>query len=1065
MNNLNIEVLSASAGTGKTYTLVERFYEALTVDKVRPHAVIATTFTVAAAQELTERTRIKLYKEGKTQLAFEILQSKFGTVNSICDYLVRRYAFYAGVSPQLEVISETEQKLFFKKASSAVLAKYVNKIEAICRRFAFNYGYSSKSNWQDDVNSLVDIIRNNNMPEEDIETGRKRSIQTMLNMLGGTNGISSKEFIKNLIKILDKTIKQVEESHDEEHPKIHELIDNLREFKKILESGYFGYNELHKMGKHQITGGTKLNAKYNPMLEEFNRAASNYRAYQQLHDDIEEYISTIYSSAAECLEGYNDYKMKRGLIDFIDQEVLALKILDHKEVQRDIADNLDLLLVDEFQDTSPLQLEIFLKLSSLAKKSIWVGDPKQSIYGFRDADPRLMAAVVKQFDKKTGQKILSDSWRSRPSLIRFFNRYFSSSFAEEYPEEKVKLKVRRKNAEKNEKEMSEPVTVLHLEGKSNAVFINKLALYIKEIINKKLKVDVKDEGSLRLAKPSDIAVLCRSNDECQKVSEYLAQYGVDSVIARSGLLKTPEGRFFLSALRFVIDANDSLARAELYVLHEGKEKDLEWLKSRLQYINNKPEDSYNETWLDDYSIIKILENLRKRSVDYTVTEMARAVIENTDLRAIAASWPNSSQRQTNIDKLNSYAAEFEDMCLQTNSPATLSAFYLWLQSISNDSDEQGTVYSDNCVNILTYHKSKGLEWPIVFLMSLSNEARNPFWEFSILDERKNINLKNILSERYPMFFPWFMGTKNLKVEWLQSEVEKYGQYDKMVEDSLKEDKRLLYVGMTRARDYCIMPVYKNNISWVERCNEQDEESYLFLNDETIKSLQTEDGEVLISHVSDFEAEPAETIESNTRVWFSKRSGVKEFENYYVQPSQQHEVSGAKAGDIILYSKHLTIKNKPDIDLLGAALHAFLAWDNAEEEKSLRHEKLKTLLKPAGLENSLDLEEVLKQSEEFHEKLKEQFNIVKINKEWPLMMKNKGQLINGIVDMILHTNEGIVIIDHKSSPGPKDKWPEKSVQYAGQLACYKQMLEASLGKKVTGTYINFFVSGGYIEVKV
>jgi ATP-dependent exoDNAse (exonuclease V) beta subunit len=94
------------------------------------------------------------------------------------------------------------------------------------------------------------------------------------------------------------------------------------------------------------------------------------------------------------MEEYQRYKKERGLIDYTDMEVLIVHLLDQPRVRTVLAGELDLLMVDEFQDTNPMQLEIFLKLSGMVDQAIWVGDPKQSIYGFRDAEPSLMKAVI-----------------------------------------------------------------------------------------------------------------------------------------------------------------------------------------------------------------------------------------------------------------------------------------------------------------------------------------------------------------------------------------------------------------------------------------------------------------------------------------------------------------------------------------------------------------------------------------------------------------------------------------------------------------------------------------------
>ena len=119
---------------------------------------------------------------------------------------------------------------------------------------------------------------------------------------------------------------------------------------------------------------------------------------------------------------YQEFKKKRGLIDFVDQEQLLLKALDLPDVSNVLQEELDLLLVDEFQDTSPIQLALFLKLAEAATETVFVGDVKQAIYGFRGSDPELMQAVLKTVEKEGGRKeVLGKSYRSRGHLVEYTN--------------------------------------------------------------------------------------------------------------------------------------------------------------------------------------------------------------------------------------------------------------------------------------------------------------------------------------------------------------------------------------------------------------------------------------------------------------------------------------------------------------------------------------------------------------------------------------------------------------------------------------------------------------------
>jgi ATP-dependent helicase/nuclease subunit A len=1060
---MNIEVLSASAGTGKTFTLVERLYAALTSEAVRPQAVMGTTFTVAAAQELTERVRVKLFAEGKTDLALQVRQANFGTVNSICDYLVRRYAFSAGVSPELEVLGENEQRLFFTEAAQPVLARYLEKMAPICRRFGYDNRFGGPHEWQDDVNTLVDIIRTNNLPSASIREGCKRSIATLVGMLGKPAKGSVLAFEQKLLTVLDNTVASIEAVHTEEVENVHHALAALGEARKALEGQYYTYADLHKLAGIRITSRTKaIKEKYGPLTDELQAAAGNYRSHPQLHADLEVYVSTIFEAAEECLAAYQDFKAKRGLIDFIDQEVYALKALENTAVQRDIAANLDLLLVDEFQDTSPLQLAIFLKLSALAKRSIWVGDPKQSIFGFREADPRLMAAVVKRFDSGEQKNVLSDSWRSRPALVGFFNRYFTSAFAGEHAPERVALNVKRKNAKKNEAQMTPALNVMRFKA-TNPVFAAKVATHVADLLNSEILIDEKDAGTLRPVKGQGVAILCRSNAECDNLASELAARGVESVVARAGLFTTAEGQFFLSALRLVIDEQDSLARAELRVLYEGKGEDLEWLKSRLDYVAALGEGFQKETWLNDDALIQKLLQLGERSVEFTASEMANAIIEAVNLRRVAASWPGAQQRLANIETLRGLAGEFEEQCVRTASPATLSAWYLWLASLKSEGlDKQAVNPSAGAVNIMTYHGSKGLEWPVVYLMSLGSDARNPFWKFHIEDNREEIDLDQVLAERTPLFFPWFMGARNLGVDWLQSAVEQLPIFPAMVKDSLDEDKRLLYVGMTRARDYLYLPLQSSKYNWIARCNVTDPASYHFLADETETTLDTSEGTIAIAHIADFDASEPVELEKEETVWFGERSGQREHPAYVINPSMMADAATGAPITVKEYGKRLALAGKPEMDAIGNALHAFFAADQSTRPLAERRAMLQHILAGHGVAANLSEDAVLEQSAAFSRWISETYKPIATYREWPLQMQVNGHFINGIADLVLETEQGLVVIDHKSYPGARETWQAKVNEFRGQLACYQQVLEAATGKRVIELAIHFVVAGAVVR---
>ena len=159
---MNIRFISAGAGSGKTYRLTELLSERLTDAEasVRPEAVMATTFTKKAAGELVERVRQNLIENKQYKLANSMGQALIGTVNSVCGQLLVRYAFEAGLSPQLEVLAETEQPVLFGQAlEQAMTRDDIREMNELAQRLGLD-------EWQQEIRKLVDLARANDISAE-----------------------------------------------------------------------------------------------------------------------------------------------------------------------------------------------------------------------------------------------------------------------------------------------------------------------------------------------------------------------------------------------------------------------------------------------------------------------------------------------------------------------------------------------------------------------------------------------------------------------------------------------------------------------------------------------------------------------------------------------------------------------------------------------------------------------------------------------------------------------------------------------------------------------------------
>ena len=310
-------------------------------------------------------------------------------------------------------------------------------------------------------------------------------------------------------------------------------------------------------------------------------AARGYEKHPRLRSDIEQYTRLLFEFAARALKRYQERKEERGLLDFVDLEQRTLALLEEPQVANVIAEEFDLLVVDEFQDTNPIQLALFIRLAELVKLgAVWVGDPKQAIYGFRGSDPALMDAVIRTVSAQ-GAQSLNTTYRARPELVQIFNDLFIPAFQRE-------LKLSRKDVElrpdrRLNAALSVPLEFWELcngqrnnngtpKKLTNAQAAQALAEGVAQLLRNPCQIEDRDSGQLRSLQLRDIAVLCRTNQAAATVADALQARGFPLTWGTSGLLSTPETRLAMACLRRMADPGDTLATAEiisLYLTQEG----------------------------------------------------------------------------------------------------------------------------------------------------------------------------------------------------------------------------------------------------------------------------------------------------------------------------------------------------------------------------------------------------------------------------------------------------------------------------------------------------------------
>ena len=426
--NAKITFISAGAGSGKTHRLTEILNKELNSGGVRPSGVIATTFTKKAATELRERVRGHLLKQGNFRLASAMGQARIGTVNSICGQLISRFAFEAGISTDQQVLEEVQAGVILGKAIDAVLdGAGMRGLQNTARCLGL------EEEWKDSLQSLVDQVRANDIPIAEIGGFAQRNADDLLSHFPKP---AAQNLDQDLLSAIHTAMPAIEAAAQSGAKKnTNSYLALVRTFAESLKSGTTSWSDWAKLSKESPEAGLRNT------IEPIASLAGRLAEHGRLHADLRSYLEQIFNLAAKALDSYHKIKQEMGALDFADQEHLLLSLLDHESVADVLNGELDLLMVDEFQDTSPIQLALFLKLARFAKRVYWVGDIKQAIYSFRGSDTELMQAILKALPDLGGTKeVLPWSWRSRPELVRAVNAAFSNAFSNSLAKEEVELK-------------------------------------------------------------------------------------------------------------------------------------------------------------------------------------------------------------------------------------------------------------------------------------------------------------------------------------------------------------------------------------------------------------------------------------------------------------------------------------------------------------------------------------------------------------------------------------------------------------------------------------------------
>ena len=443
-------LISASAGSGKTTVLVERVLTNIIDRHIPINRMLVLTFTDLASQEMKEKITKKLIevaKEGgenaqilKEQIAL-IPFSQISTIHSFCMEIVRSYFDYLAINPTFKILSEMDVELYKIKAFNNVLDMLSNdKTSTI--DVDLLVGVLTPNRKLDELFGVVKVIQNNINTQVD----RDALTNQILDMY-------TEDGLKKVEKIvLDDITNQFNECYSdmqnllvdavENESYLCDLIDSIEPFRKNnnLEEminyslSYKFSKNLNKAKSSEREGFIEEVESNKSIIKSLIEKLQSFNPYDLVREKFfgtTSVLTNLVDLTKKYIEEYDRLKLKENELDFNDLERYAIKVLKNDELASEIADKYDAVFVDEYQDTNYIQEYIVDRVSK--DECFYVGDLKQSIYGFRLCEPSIIKNKYDNYKNNgIGEVIdLNCNFRSSSNVINFVNRIFEVIMTEQ----------------------------------------------------------------------------------------------------------------------------------------------------------------------------------------------------------------------------------------------------------------------------------------------------------------------------------------------------------------------------------------------------------------------------------------------------------------------------------------------------------------------------------------------------------------------------------------------------------------------------------------------------------
>jgi len=823
--------LSAGAGCGKTFVLTQRFLSHLAPGPgaAKLSSLVAITFTDRAAREMRDRIRSACRERLQNcppehvahwlEILYGLDAARITTIHSFCTSLLRSHAAEAGLDPRFAVADAAQTDALVRQSARDTLHGLLEKQNEDAIALVLQFGLERA---RDTLASLI---------TQRFRTTRERLASiTAEESQAAWLKVWQEECVPQAVQALidQPIIKETRDWLEEHAPKPNAVIFArcqavralLAEPSAAKTSPAAWLTELREQAK--VMGGGGKSAWNDP-----NELAELTELWKDLREDVDtclkriDYAPNDLPLAAEMTErasrlalaAWDHYESQKRTTSHLDFDDLLLRtrdlLRDRPEVAKRLADRVQLLMVDEFQDTDQVQADMIRSLVGPALatgKLFLVGDEKQSIYRFRRADPRVFRQVQAEIPP-AGNLPLSINFRSQPEILNFVNILFKRTWGEEAYQSLIPHAAQQSAsptieflwATSDVPGSGPPAS--HADKQNAEALRRREAAWIARRIAQLLAdptlsvrgEKVNGETPLRCVKAGDIVILFRTLSDAPVYEAALAELGLDYYLVGGKTFFAQQEVFdLLNLCRWLADPAEEIAlvgclRSPFFNLSDDAIFALQLAGPTISeaVMRTPPE------WLEpeDRARIgyagRVLSELRQLKDQLTPSELLRAAIERTGYDAALLHEYLGARKVANLEKLIRRAVEFDD--------AELFTLHDYVRDLEQSVDEQTDEAlaatlpeAGNVVRLMTIHQSKGLEFPVVIVADLNRHGHGRGGSVLMHEDW------GVLLQPPPEF--------GVKHEHLGLEIHKFQEQTAEAE----EIQRLLYVAVTRAADRLIL---------------------------------------------------------------------------------------------------------------------------------------------------------------------------------------------------------------------------------------------------------------------